>query len=206
MEPNDWGYGDGPFVSIIVDGAAVQVDSRIGSAVEMFLAEASTWDAPIDAVSGRENASGNEWVLAGAGFLLSPEKHQRGSAETRLPVRKVRQLCSDLGFVWGRDLPEVDTALFRVKHPANVMAAISAKARPQVVDRPPLRRPLSRGDWGPAIEWASGRLHERGYLVEKPSRRFTLGMSRAIRRLQNDQGMRVNGVLTPAVYDNLMEA
>ena len=59
----------------------------------------------------------------------------------------------------------------------------------------PYRHPLDAGDRGALVLWAQSRLAERGYYDGPLDGRYDLAVSKAVRLLQDAEGLAVTGVI-----------
>lgn len=59
----------------------------------------------------------------------------------------------------------------------------------------PYRHSLDTGDRGTLVLWAQSRLAERGYYDGPLDGRYDLAVSKAVRLLQNAEGLNVTGVI-----------
>jgi hypothetical protein len=113
------------------------------------------------------------------------------------PIRETKRVCKSWGVTWG--YPE-DPQVFTVSVSRDV-----AMLRHQAVQAvPPLRRTLSRGDYGHDVMLAQEALARLGW-EGVPSARFTNDFMRAVRVYQGEHGMRVSGVIDRVSWTRLME-
>ena len=59
----------------------------------------------------------------------------------------------------------------------------------------PYRHSLDTGDRGPLVLWAQSRLAEHGYYAGPLDGRYDLAVNKAVRLLQNAEGLNVTGVI-----------
>lgn len=72
---------------------------------------------------------------------------------------------------------------------------VAAPAPKVESDKPTIKRRLEDGDSGPAVLWAQKRLYEMGYLAKEPNGRYGTLMSKAVRKWQEANGLKLTGVL-----------
>ena len=77
------------------------------------------------------------------------------------------------------------------------------KAAQKTSEAPVLRRAMEHGDKGDAIAWAQAKMASLGHEVGEIDGRFDTLLSKALRKVQQDHGMRVSGVLNPVTYEIL---
>lgn len=217
----DWGYGDPDAAeyatnigSYTAGGITLSCHRELIPIFQHLTEQLAEWGVNLAAGQADDWGYSNRdirgvfgvksWHSVGAAIDLDATRNPVGSRTTTFPIRKTEALVADIGLTWGRvwrDRP--DPMHFEVAHPLPVMRQIAARLRPTQPDRPAFRRPLSHGDYGPAVLWVQRRLADLGYLTLTPDGRFGWHTSRAVRRWESDNGYRINGVVTAQEYDAL---
>lgn len=90
------------------------------------------------------------------------------------------------------------------------MARVNRAARTHTSETPednngsiPYRHSLDTGDRGPLVLWAQSRLAERGYYDGTLDGRYDLAVSKAVRLLQDAEGLAVTGVIDRKTWNAL---
>jgi hypothetical protein len=203
--PPDWGYEPDEYTipeMVIIGDAAVPVLPDLAPVYRSLTAEIASWGIPIT-LSGVCPLT--DFHSVGAALDICGEVHTRGDKRTVFPIRKLTNLCNDLGLVWGRTLETPAPAHFHPAMPLPLMKVISDRIRPTTGDRPPFRRSLSQGDNGPAVLWIQHRLTEAGFYGGPLNGRFLWEVQRAVRRFQSERGAKITGVVNLTTYDLLLK-
>lgn len=90
------------------------------------------------------------------------------------------------------------------------MARVNRAARTHTSETPadssgslPYRHSLDTGDRGPLVLWAQSRLAERGYYDGALDGRYDLAVSKAVRLMQDAEGLAVTGVIDRKTWNAL---